>query len=209
MSTYKPVPALTAELHTTLRNQIADLSTLEACRDYYDNTVSFQDCLQVLRSAQTGQDCEVWSKEWAEALSRNEPWAWDLNLCRKTVLTLVYRICNIAAPGDSAEEEAKQMKLLEDIIQKRRMDELLLLSVHMDRANCLFNMTITETGERGLGWYAKGEEESYKNLRDPPLPLNPSGGTINKRLRRLQKGLYADNEALNRWLAIAAPERLQ
>lgn len=83
-----------------------------------------------------------------------------------------------------------------------------MLCLHMDRANCLINMKVTSTGEIGLGWYAKGEEDTYQNLNRTPLDLNPAGATINKRLKRLQRSVYIDNETINRWMRTAAPARL-
>lgn len=210
LGSFRPDPPLTAELHTDLRNQIAELPSIEACRNFYDNMVNFQNCINVLRSAQMATTLSrlMWSKEWAESLSQGQTWAHQLNLCRKTALSLLYRVCNVVPPGDTSEQEQAQLEQIVTVFQKRRLDEIIFLCVHMDRSNCLYNMKIPETGERGLGWYGKGDEEIYQNLKGPLLPLNPSGGTINKRLRRLQRGLYTDNDTLNSWLEIAAPERL-
>ena len=202
--------AATPDQHTLLCDKIVALQTLLGGKNFYDNQVLYQNILHALRRAQTSSslDLESWSTQCAQALSHDEAWAWELNHCRRTSFCLLYQVCNIAPPGKNEQEEAAQIQSTMDVFQKHRLDTILMLCLYMDRANCLVNMKVASTGAVGLGWYGKGDEAVYQNLKSPSLELNPSGATINKRLKRLQRSLYAENETINRWMKVAAPERL-
>lgn len=230
---YNPnFPPLTAENHNGLRTQIRALATLAECSTFYDDSISLKRCLEELFRAQrealgdlTGDAARVqrfrWCIFWALALSNGEEWAKDLNHCRKTLLTLIYHVVDLESKTFKNTVRAWVMPFLgydnyidlgnvERIVQIRRLSDILTICLPMDCANCLFNMTIIETNERGLGWYANGEEDAYQNLMngDPVLPLNPEGGTINKRLKTLHHCLFQDDITMGQLLTPQAPQRL-
>jgi hypothetical protein len=201
------------EIHTHLRTAINNLPTLAECSNFYEIDTHYKECLRLLRSSQREymnvaneppvQARETWSRFWANARHQEQDWARALDDCRKTALALLYRVCDLVTNPDGT----LQAEAIFNVFQTRRIVEILVLCLAMDRANCLYNMSITATGERGLGWYAKGQERVYQGLRTPPLPLNTSGHTINKRLVRLQIAFFQDDPMINRWLSVEAPER--
>lgn len=207
------------QIHTELRDAIAGLGSVAACAAFFSDNAQFVQVRRVLRSRQSlfvettpirpiVRALEEWARLWAEELRMNTDNAWALNNCRKTALLLLYRVCDLAPPGGNDEEERAQMQQIEQVFERRRIDDILHVCLVLDRANCLYSMRSTTSFELGLGWYASGEEPLYQNLNNPALPINRSGHTINKRLKRLQRGLYADDEILDRWLTVAAPGRL-
>ena len=213
------------QIHTDLRNRINELSTLAECANFYDNDAYYKECLHLLRETQAPfvaayrsngnmnatQARMEWARLWALALKRNEAWAMALNECRKTALTLLYRVANLTPPPPPGAVAMHQETVLRDQIlhefQMRRLQPIWVLTLAMDRANCLYRMTDTLTGEDGLGWYTNGEEEMYQRLRNPPLPLNSSGNTINKRLNWMRSRFFPNDEFSATILLPAAPDR--
>ncbi len=207
---------MTLWIHTELRKQIKALRTLKECCDFYETDAHFQECIRLARASQreyladypsaNAEDArEEWAKTWALKLSQNEKGAEELNRCRKTALMLLYQVCDVGQSQFETETEAYRQ--IYATFKDRRLNQILIHFLPMDRANCLFNMVNTTTGERGLGWYSKGDEEAYQALGDPPLALNPESPSINKRFRKLQKNLRFVNERYGYWLEIAVPDR--
>ena len=207
------------QVHTGLRSEIEKLETVQECASFYDSSTHFQEFMRALRHAQDayvkgkGRNISViearmeWAKMWAIALSKDEDWAWGLNHCRKTALELLYRVCNLCFVCIDDEISWSQEEL-EETFKFYRIDEILIHCLVMDRANSLFNMTIRSTGEVGLGWYSKYDASKYQKKFQ--VPLNPRGPSINKRLWWLfQVPTFRDDDAIQRWMQIAIPERLQ
>ena len=200
-----------------LRNEIKVLPSVQACADFYDASILYQDCIRILRQEQNSfinankyampvlQAREEWATRWAQALSRDEAKAWLLNHCRKTALDLLYKVCDLCY---SKSTDIFHWELLESTFKSRRVDEILIHCLVMDRANSLHNMTIRTTGEQGLGWYSKYDEVQYQETFR--VPVNPRGATINKRLCWLAASpAYKDDVTIQRWMQMAVPARLQ
>ena len=164
--------------HEEIRGEI------RACQTIADFGKESQDlalcgCEQRIAQAMQGKDAEAWSKHWAEALSRNEPWAFDLNMDRKTLTVFLFEVCNRYNPEKNptitAEEICTQLgpaKLL----------PMIKNCLIMDRANANYNMIDQKDNIRGMHWYAEKPEHRTFLQQLGALSLEEtSGHTMNKR----------------------------
>ena len=205
-------------IHEKLRNEIGQLQTAQACAKFYDSAV-FQACIQEIRRAQDSfisdklaegktpvEAREEWAWRWATSRSQHDDHAVFLDNCRKTALTLLYKVCDLCFT-ESDIEGLKWSDALQDTFKLRRIDEILIPCLVMDRFNALYNMTIRSTGELGLGWYSKYNATQYQESFG--VPLNPRGNTINKRLWWLyQVPVYRDDSVVQNWMKPEIPARL-
>lgn len=214
--------SFTEKDHKQLRDEIKALETTEDCKEFYDDHPDYKACLGALRRFQTSfvgfPQENLYNKRtrlaklFGQALCLDDKRAKSLNHCRKTCLTLLYKVCKVCPRGET--EDTRRMQQMKDIFQVRRTSDIVSLCLPLDRANCLYNMMITTTGERGLGWYAEGQEKDYTTLRTPPLPLNPLDHSINKCFKWLQEANFFESDPLlsdwmNKWLEIRAPLRFR
>ena len=206
---------LTIADHEQVKSRINALQTLGDCRDFYETNERYRECIRLVRVAQRryldahpteprNKAREQWARTWALELAGGRLGAEELNRCRKTALLLLYRVCDVGRMLSDSEAEAYQQ--IRETFEEKRMDEILVHFLPMDRANSLFNMEDHARDVRGLGWYSVGDEEAYQKLPNPPLALNARGHTINRRLRGLQRNLPFVNQQYGHWLEIAAPE---
>jgi hypothetical protein len=93
---------------------------------------------------------DQWAHDWAvrmrQALHGVDI---DLNLYRKSVLNLLYELC------DAWQDETNVSVTSERIVAKfqgHRVENILLLALPLDRAQCLYAMKYPSTNEYGMHW---------------------------------------------------------
>lgn len=206
--------------HSAIRSAIDALNTPSEFFSFSKND-DFKKCIRAIRDAQgsfadhyqgegTPMDIRAeWCKLWAIALSKHIERAVELNECRKTALHLVYKACDFCT-GGNWDLEASQIQddLINRVLPLRHVSPILVRCVPMDRASCLYNMRNEKSDKIGLGWYSKWDKEAYKALSNPPLPLNDKCPSINKRLRWLQKNFFKEDDMIQYFLEVQAPEHL-
>ena len=148
-----PLANLTKGLtrHQLKRQQIKRLDALTDCDAIY-NSIHFQECLRLLQmtrnfyAKQAGPEhaMEKSAQAWAEALARDEDWAWIVNHCRITATIFLFKL--VALLHASLRVDAMPRP-----VEQAWMARILSLCVYMDRANVLYNMVNHKTQERGLG----------------------------------------------------------
>lgn len=183
-------------------------SDLEQCRlikDFvalYDST-AFQTILERMRSSLTssGQDATTWARDWAirmrTAIIGPDI---DLNMYRKSVLYLLYELCN--AWKDNENTSVTEDSIVE-VFQGHRVENILLLALPLDRAQCLFAMKYPDTNVYGMHWVSSEHVSSEPNKHwEEKLKDRDGRTTMNKRLlwlgglQRLEFG----SSDIARWL---------
>lgn len=207
-----------SSLHKDLQSRIDALQNPEEIGRFFQYK-DFGMCFQVIRDAQgkyadnhEGEAIEKranWSRLWAMALSKNCKRAMALNDCRKTALHLVYKACNVCTGKNwNLPASAIDDNIVESALPRRYVRPILLRCIPMDRASCLYNMRNDTNDKIGLGWYSTGQEEAYQALHHTPLTLNDNQPAINKRLKWLQWNFFSDDEMIQHFLEIQAPDHL-
>ena len=160
--------------HEALRARIRSCQTIGAFVATYESP-SFLSCLGRLRDAQVGQNRESWAKFWAEALSRNEDWAWMLNHDRKTVTVFLKELLDRwNGTGLVTSEE------INCHLGNNRIHQMMKLAFVMDRANALYNMIDLSANKRGMHWYA--DRDGHRRMLPNLSSSSCAGGhTMNKR----------------------------
>ena len=206
-------------VHNRIRRHILDCVSIQDFCDLYQEE-DYQGCLCRLEQAQLGhQDREEWSKSWAQQLSDGTPNAIDLNHDRKTALELLYGICNRWKPRSSSNENAEENSTAPtvtewDIVKhfkEQKVQRILTLTLHMDRANAFYNMIDKTTNRRGLHWYSKEDASQLLEMSltddgtyySADIIVRNGGHTINKRLKwlfEIQDLHLMDDPNLAKWI---------
>lgn len=183
----------------------ADLQSCQSTQDFvkvYDGPAT-QMILDRMRTSLTtsGVDADTWSRDWAirmrTALVGPDI---DLNMYRKTVLSLLYELCNA---WNDASNPSVTAESIVNVFQGHRVENILALALPLDRAQCLFAMKYPMTPGYGMHWVSSKHiaSEPEKNwaaeLRD-----RDGRNTMNKRLLWLAdlEGLKFGSSDIARWL---------
>lgn len=188
--------------HDVLRSQIRDSSTII---DFL-NVLTQPDMKVVLQSlldAQSGRDQEAWARFWAEALSRNEEWAWNLNHCRKTCTLFIFELHNSWNP----QKGSGQTVTADEIIARLQptLSIMYKACLVMDRASAMYNMIDIKDNLRGMHWYAENPDHRQTLQAQGALAMDQNGGhTMNKRYLYLMEGEFlplglAQDADIQRW----------
>lgn len=183
------------------------LDAVQTCRtieDFvlvYDST-PFQQLLNVLRqsrSASGAADADTWAMDWAVRMrtALDGP-DFDVNQCRRTVLKLLYELCN--AWTDDTNESVTETSIV-NIFQGHRVETILLLTLPLDRAQCLYAMKYPCTNQFGMHWVSSTHVDNDPIWRDR-LSMVDGLPTMNKRFLWLHglTGLQLTNPDIARWL---------
>jgi hypothetical protein len=168
----------------------------------YDSA-AFQQLLTVLRQSQSASgaaDADTWARDWAVRMrtSLDGP-DFDVNQCRRTVLKLLYELCN--AWQDDANESVTETSIVK-IFQGPRVETILLLTLPLDRAQCLYAMKYPSTNQFGMHWVSSTHVDNDPIWRDR-LSMVDGLPTMNKRFLWLQglTGLQLTSpDIIARWL---------
>jgi hypothetical protein len=184
------------------------LDAIQACRSIEDfvqvyNSTAFQQLLTVLKqslSTSSAADADTWARDWAVRMrtALDGP-DFDVNQCRRTVLKLLYELCN--AWQDNANESVTETSIV-SIFQGPRVETILLLTLPLDRAQCLYAMKYPSTNQFGMHWVSSTHVENDPIWRDR-LSMVDGLPTMNKRFLWLQglTGLQlASPDIVARWL---------
>ena len=133
-----------------------------------------------------------WAKDWAR---RSGPEYDRLDECRKSCLNLVYSFYDFCHSSRRSEEAIRTAC---DKFGAERVHNILSLCLPMDRANCLYHMTLP--GETpGMHWISKKdlESEDYRWLKEGYRGF----GSINKRYQWLAETFNLEDDAIvQEWL---------
>lgn len=153
-----------------------------------------------LPNEDTSQDgvyvVDDWAKYWVEAKmssdAKYKKCAHALDDCRKTCFLLLKRVCDLwNYLGDETKPEDE--RLIEKF-DKRRVNQIMIHTLVMDRANSLYFMSPDLTAqnvERGLCWYSDYDDKARKIIE---MPKNPDSSSINKRYIWLYYKFYSEKD---------------
>lgn len=162
--------------HENLRTLIRNCQTAADFTNVLQST-DFVACLQRVLDSQKDKDPESFTKYWAESLSRNEPWAWDLNHDRKTLTVYYFQVANCWNPAKSPTLSTAQV-----VAMGKPLKDMIKACLVMDRSNAMYNMIDQAANMRGMHWYGDlpAHREFLINLG--AIPMDQVGGhTMNKR----------------------------
>jgi hypothetical protein len=182
------------------------LDDVQSCRSIEDfvkvyDSPAYQQLLNVMRQSwiASGVDADTWAGQWAVRMrtALNGP-DFDLNQCRRTVIKLLYGLCD--AWRDETNPSVTEASIVRTF-QGHRVENILLLTLPLDRAQCLFAMKYPSTNQFGMHWV------SSIHVDDDPVwrgRLSEVDGlaTMNKRFLWLHglTGLQLASPDIARWL---------
>jgi hypothetical protein len=151
------------------------------------------------------QTIEQWAHDWAVRMrgALDGPDV-DLNLYRKAGLVLLYELCNawmVDKDNTSVTAESIVAKF-----QGHRVENILLLALPLDRAQCLYAMMYPSSTnhEYGMHWVSSEHYTSNEQTEDweDLVRLHDGRSTMNKRLVWLSSltGLEFGSSDIARWL---------
>lgn len=143
-------------------------------------------------------DADTWAMNWAirmrTALDGPDV---ELNQYRRTALKLLYELCN--AWRDEKNTSVTETSIVQ-IFQGHRVENILSLTLPLDRAQCLYNMKYPSSNQYGMHWVSSIHVDNDPRWQDR-LRTVDGLATMNKRLLWLNdvKGLQLSPD-ISRWL---------